>query len=131
MTLEFKYQLQISGLIPVVQKAIVPNLLETGWQYMHQITPDEFRMLQGNLTFGFAGRLSSGRKSDRIIENRKDPAVGNGNLMSIASKVFNGIAKAVKGLLNVGAPIHFIKAVFPLFPVIGITQLFTGRRECK
>lgn len=98
---------------------------------MHQITTDEFRVIQDDPTFGFTGFLSPDRKSDRIIGNRKDPAVRNGNLMSVAPKVFNGIAKAVKGLFDVGTPVHFIKAVFPFFPVTGITQLFTGRRKCK
>lgn len=121
MPLEFKYQFQIFGLIPVIQKAIVPNLLETGWQHMHQVTPYEFCMIQGDLTIGFTGFLSPGGKSDCIIGNRKDAAVGNGNLMSIAPKIFYGIAKAVKGLFDVGTSVHFIKAVFPFFPVIGIT----------
>ena len=131
MALEFKYQFQVSGLISVIQKAIVPNLLETGWQHMHQITADKFRMIQSNLTFGVTGLLSSGRKSDRIIGNRENPAIGNGNLVGITSKIFNGIAKAVEGFFDVGTPVYFIKSVFPFFPVIGITQLFTGRRECK
>jgi len=98
---------------------------------MHQITPDEFRVIQSDLTFGVTGLFSSGRKSDRIIGNRKDPAVGNGNPVSITPKVLHGIAKAVKGFLDVGAPVHFIKSVFPLFPVAGITQLFTGRGKCE
>ena len=44
---------------------------------MHQITADEFRIIQGDPTFGVTGFLSPGRKSDRIIGNRKNPAVGN------------------------------------------------------
>lgn len=121
MTLEFKYPFQISGFISVIQKPIVPDFLETGWQYMHQISPDEFCMSQSELAFGFARFFPSGRKSDCIFGNRKDPAVGNGNLMGIASKIFNGISKAVKGFLNVGTPVHFIKPVFPFSPVIGIS----------
>ena len=98
---------------------------------MHQVTSDEFCMIQSDLAFGFTGLFPSGRKSDRTIGNRKDSAVGNGNLVSLTPKIFNGIAKAVKGLLDVGTPVHFIKTVFPFFPVIGITQLFTGRRKCE
>ena len=44
---------------------------------MHHVTPDEFCMNQSDLTFGFTGIFPSGRKSDRIIGNRKNPAVGN------------------------------------------------------
>lgn len=98
---------------------------------MHQVAPDEFCMVQGDLALWFTGYLPSGGKSDRIIGNGKDPAVRNSNLVGITPEVFNGIAKTVKGLFDVGAPVHSIKAVFPFFPVIGITQLFTGRRKCK
>ncbi len=87
---------------------------------MHQITADEFSMLQVVLTFGLTGLLSYGGKNNRIIRNRKDPAVGDGNPVGIAPEVFNGIAKAVKGLLDVGAPVCFIKSVFPFFPVISV-----------
>lgn len=98
---------------------------------MHQVTSDEFCMVQCDLAFRFTGLFSSGRKSDRIIRNRKDPAIGNSNLVCITPKVFNGIAKAIKGFLDVGTPVHFIKAVFPFFPLIGIAQIFTGRRKSK
>lgn len=129
--MELKYQFQVFGFIPVVQEAIVADLLETGGQHMHQITPDEFSMVQGNLTSGFTGLFPSGRKSDRIIGNRKDPAVCNSDLVGITSKILDGIAKAVKGFLNIGTPVHFIEFVFPFFLVTGITQLFTGRRKSE
>ena len=131
MPLERKDQFQVSGLIAVIQEAVVTNLLEPGRQYMHQVTPDEFCMLQSNLTSGFTGLFPSGRKSDRILGNRKDPAVRNGNLVGITPKIFNGIAKAVKGLLYVGTPFLFIKPVFPLFPDGRILKLFTGGRKGK
>ncbi len=44
MTPEFKYPFQISGFISVIQKTIIPDFLEAGWQYMHQVFPDEFCM---------------------------------------------------------------------------------------
>ena len=131
MPLERKDQFQVSGLIAVIQEAVVTNLLEPGRQYMHQVTPDEFCMLQSNLTSGFTGLFPSGRKSDRILGNRKAPAVRNGNLVGITPKIFNGIAKAVKGFLDVGAPVRFIEAAFPFLPMVRVTQLFTGKRKRK
>ena len=49
--------------------------------------------------------------------------------MGITSKVFNGIAETVKGLFNIRAPVFFVKAIFPFFPVIGIPKIITGRRK--
>lgn len=51
--------------------------------------------------------------------------------MCVTAKVFNGIAKSVKGFLNVRAPVFFIKAVFPFFPVIRVRKVFTGRGKRK
>ena len=35
----------------VIEKTIVADFLETGRKYMHQVAPDEFGVLQGDLTF--------------------------------------------------------------------------------
>ncbi len=98
---------------------------------MHQVTPDEFRVFQGNLAFWFSRLFPSGRKSDRILRKAEDPAVGDSDFVGIASQIFDGIAKAVKGFFDVRAPVFFIKAVFEFFPVIRITQFFTGGRKSK
>lgn len=98
---------------------------------MHQVSTDEFCMLQSDLAFGLPGLLSPGGKGNLLFRNRKDPAVGNGNLVGITPKIFNGIAKPVKGFLDIRAPVFFIKTVFPLFPVIMVTQFFAGRRKNK
>ena len=45
MSLQGKDQLQVFGLVPVVQEAVIAGLLETGRKYMHQIPADEFRMI--------------------------------------------------------------------------------------
>lgn len=96
---------------------------------MHQETPDEFRAVKGNLTFGFFRLLSSGRKRNLILCNRTDSAVRNGGFVGITSQVFDGIAKTVKGFLDVRTPVFFVKVVFPFVPVIRIAQRFTGRRK--
>ena len=48
MALEFKYQFQVFGLIPVIQKAIIAYFLKTGRQHMHQIAADELRIIQSD-----------------------------------------------------------------------------------
>lgn len=98
---------------------------------MHQVTPDEFRVFQGDLTFWLSRLFPSGRKSDLIPCNGKDPVVGNGDPVGITPQIFNGIAKTMEGFFDVRAPVFFIKPVFPFFPVAGIAQFFTGRGKSK
>lgn len=93
---------------------------------MHQIPADEFSIIKGNVPFRLTGFLSSCRKGNLFLRYRKNSAVGNGNLVGITPKIFNGITKAVKGLFDVRTPVLFIKTVFKFFPVIRITQLFAG-----
>lgn len=68
---------------------------------MHQIPADEFSIIKGNVPFRLTGFLSSGRKGNLFLRYRKNSAVGNGNLVGITPKIFNGITKAVKGLFDV------------------------------
>ena len=49
--------------------------------------------------------------------------------MRVSAKIFDGIAKAVKGFFYVRAPVFYIKVVFPLFPVVGILQIPAGGRK--
>lgn len=98
---------------------------------MHQVTADKLCMGQGNLPLRVTGLSAPGRESNRILRKGKYPVVGDGNPVGIAPKIFNGISKTVKGLLNVGAPVFFIKLIFPFFPVKGIAQLLTGRGKGK
>lgn len=96
---------------------------------MHQATPDEFCVFQGDLMFWLSLLYSSGRKSKLILRNGKDPAVRDGDPVGIASQIFNGITKTIEGFFDVRTPVFFIKPVFPFFPAARITQFFTGRRK--
>ena len=75
MPLDCKYQLQVSGLISVIQESIVADLLETEWQHMHQVTPDEFHIVQGNRPARLVRFSSPGRKRDPLSIHRQDAAV--------------------------------------------------------
>lgn len=46
--------------------------------------------------------------------------------MGISSKIFQGIAKSVKGFLNVWAPVLFVKGIAECGPFIGTAQFFAG-----
>lgn len=129
--LKLKNDFEILCFHPVIQKAVIAYFLKTTGEYMHQITPDEFRVVQGNLTFWLPRLFPSGSKGNLILCNGKNPVVGDGDSVGITSQILDGIAKPMKGFLDIGAPVLFIKMVLPFLPVIRIPQLFTGRRKNK
>lgn len=129
--LKLKDPFEVESFHPVVQEAVVADLLEASGEDMQEVAPDEFRAVQGNSAFRVARLFASGGKGNLILREVKDAAVGDGDPVGIAAQIFNGIVEAVKSLLNVGAPVFCVKAVLPLVPVGGITQLLTGRRKNK
>ena len=72
--LDCKDQFQVSGLILVIQESILPDLLKTGWQHMHQETPDEFHIRQGNRPTRPAGLSAPGRKRHLLFAHGQDTA---------------------------------------------------------
>lgn len=74
--LQCEDQFQVFTFSAVVQKAIVADFTETRWQYMHQITANEFFMGQSNCSAGFSGFFTS---------------CGEGNLMFVV------VSKTTKG----------------------------------
>ncbi len=129
MSLQSKNEFQIFSLHPVVQETIITDLLKTGWKHMHQVSPNEFCMLQSDLAPGLAGLFSPGGECDFLFRDGKDTVVGDGDFMGIPSKVFERIAKSVKSFFYVRAPVFAVKIIFELLPLIGIPEFFTGRRE--
>lgn len=126
MPLKGKDQLQVFAFPTVIQKPIIPDLLETGWEHMHQVTADEFDVIQSDYPARFPGLFPPGRKSDLLFIDRKDTAVGNSDLMGISSKILNRIAKTIEGLFEIRAPFLSIKEAAELRPFIGIPKTVTG-----
>lgn len=122
-----KYQLQVFALPPIVQKSIITDFLKTMGKYMHQIATDEFRVIQSDAALRVARPFSPGRKDGLLSVNRKYPAVGDGNLVRISSKIRNGVAETIEGLLYVRTPVFLVKAVAEFCPVVRVTQLLAGR----
>lgn len=51
--LKLEYKPEIACFHAVIEKTIVADFLETSREHMHQIAPDEFGVLQGDLAFWF------------------------------------------------------------------------------
>ena len=129
MSLQCKDQFQVFCFGPVVQEPIIPDLLKTGREHMHEVAADEFGVIKGDGPPGVTGIKATGRKSHLIITHGKDAAVGDGNLMGIPAEIFNRITEAVKSLLYVGAPVYIIEVVTKVLPMIRIPKAYAGRRK--
>lgn len=129
VSLNGKYQFQVLAFPTVVQESIIPDFLKAMREHMHQITPDEFRVIQSDGTFWVAGLFAPGGKDSLLFINRKDSAVGNGNLVRISPKIFHGVAETVESLLYVWTPFFLVKVVAKPCPAVRVTQLFTRRRK--
>lgn len=57
------------------------------------------------------GSVVAGRKGHIGLGHGLDASICDGNAMSIPAKVIDGIAKTVESLLDVGAPLGFVKVV--------------------
>lgn len=84
---------------------------------MHEVTAYKLCMAQGNKAPRAARIFAPSSEGDHIFRKGKDSAVGNGYLMGIAPKVFNGVAKRTKSLFYVRAPVFAIKGIFERLPV--------------
>lgn len=119
MPLKGKDQFQVFAFSPVIQEPIIPDLLKTRWEYMHQITADELDVFQNDHPARFTGLFPPGRKCDLLSIDRKDTAVGNGNLVGISSEIFHRIAKSMESFFYVRAPFLPIKEIAESRPFIG------------
>lgn len=129
--LEPEDQFQISGLHPVIEESIIADLLETGGEHMQQETPDKLFVAESDLPFRITGFPAPCREDNLCFRDGKDPAVGDCDLVGIAPQIFDGVTKAVEGLLDVRAPVFSIKAVFELLPDAVLLQFPAGGRKNK
>ena len=108
MILYPKYNSKKALFRTVGKKTIVPDLLEAFRKNMLHKAPDEFFVRNGGL-MGGVGTVISGPESYGCIGNLFDTGVRYSYAMGVASQVFDGVAKAVEGLLYIWAPILLIK----------------------
>lgn len=118
MSLQAEDELQISCLHPVAQETVITDLLKTGREHMHKIAAYEFLIGKADGTPWLSGSPASGREGGVCSSYREDTAVGDRNLMRISTKVLDGIAKAVKGLFDIGAPVLFVEGITEFIPGI-------------
>lgn len=129
MALKGKDPFQVFAFIAIIEETVITDLLETGWEYMHQVPPYELSALQCDYSLRFAVFFSPGGKCHLMFIYGKNTAVGYGNLMCVSAKVLDGIAKAVESLFDVWTPVFFIEEIPELRPFVRIFQFFTGSRK--
>lgn len=94
---------------------------------MHQISADEFSIVQSNDPAWFTRFPAACGKSYFFVSDIHDPAVGNSNFMCVSAKIFDSIAKSVESLFNIRTPVFVVKTVSEFRPFVGVTEFFTGR----
>lgn len=127
MPLKRKDQFEVVPFHTVIQEPIISYFLKSVRQYMQKKPAYELLIADCDLPFGVAWLFASGRKDSLCFGYGQNAAVGNGNLMGIPAQIFNCIAKSVKSLFDIGAPVHQVQLVAELLPFIRIPEFFAGR----
>ena len=83
---------------------------------MHKETTYEFLIAQGNYPAGLSWLFCPCTEDYAVIADRYDPAVGDGNLVSITTKVINCITESVEGFFYVRTPVPAVKGVLKRAP---------------
>lgn len=131
MSLNSEDQFQVFAFAPVIQESIVTDLLKTCRKYMHQISEDEFCIVQRNDPAWITRFPATCGKSHFFVINVQDPAVGNGNLMRISAKILDRVAESVESFLDIRTPVFFVKIITESRPFIGVFEFFAGRGKSQ
>ena len=119
VSLEFKNKLQIFGFHAIVKKTVITDFLETGWKHMHKEAPDKLLITEGNRTTRVTWFSATGSECCVCIRDRDDSAVRDSNLVGIASKIFDCIAKSIECFFDIRAPVSPIERLFKGIPAKG------------
>lgn len=124
-------QSQIPAFHTVVQETIIADFLEAGREHMHQETPYKLFVGERDPASGVTRFFPPGGKGGFFPVDRQDTVVGNGNLVCVFPKIFDGIAKAIERLLNIRAPVFPVESVPEPLPADGCAQAGDGGGERK
>lgn len=96
---------------------------------MHQETLYELFIGDGYGAFGFLRRPGLGRKDGIRFTDGQDLAIGDGGSICIFTKIFDGIAKSVEGLLDIEASVYLVKPVLEILLSGDCPEAETGSRK--
>ncbi len=96
-------QCHLFTLGPVAEKSVMPDSDESVRKDMHEESPDELfrRETKDGRVSGPVVLYSEG---DGLVCHFQNPAVGNGDVMGVATEVFNHVCSTFEGLLEMGDP---------------------------
>jgi len=93
------------------QETEVTDLLKAFGKDMHQEPADELIMGDSHLFSGIAIPVVAIPEGNGMVRDLKDAGIRDGDTMGVATKVIDGIAEAVEGFLEVGAPVSSVELV--------------------
>ncbi len=86
---------------------------------MYKESPDKLFITESDRTTGTTGNSATCAECCMCIRDRNDPAVRDSNLVGIASKIFDCIAKPIECFFDIRAPVFLIEGVFKGIPAKG------------
>ena len=131
MTLKTEEDPELFLLDGVCQKPIVTDLLKTFRENMRQEPADELMVGKRHFFASVTIPVITIPEGNGIICDLQDPCIGNRHTVGVTAKIVDGIAKAVEGLFDVGAPVGTVKIVNKALPVHGMCRIRKGRRQHK
>ena len=131
MSLKPEDQFEVSAFHAVAEETVVADLLESGRQDVHQETPDELFIRERDHAPGPAFVSGPCGECHPVFCHFKDTAVGDGDLVGITAKVFNGVPETVEGLFDVWTPVFPVEGVPEFMPCVGIPQMEAGSRKIQ
>lgn len=96
-------QCHLLTLGPVAEESVMPDSDESVRKDMHEESPDEFFRREAQ-SGRVAGPVVLYPEGDGLVRDLQDPAVGNGDVMGIATQVFNDVGSAFECFLEMRNP---------------------------
>ena len=107
---------------PVIQEAVITDLLKSGREDMHEKTPDKFLIRQlyhaPRVSLLFCSR---GKRDMRFVYIEK-AAVGDRDFVRVTPEILNRIAKSIEGFFDKRTPVFLIELIAEIPPLIGVAK---------
>lgn len=110
MSLQLENDAEHLPLGTISEEAVIADLLKTFGKDMQQETANEFYVRESHFR-GFVCTVVPVREGGVGLRDRTDPGIGDSDTIRIAAKIFDGVAHAVEGLFDEGAPVLFVETV--------------------
>ncbi len=107
---------------PVIQEAVITDLLKSGREDMHEKTPDKLLILQLYHASRVSPLFCSRGKRDIHFVYIEKAAVGDRDFVRVTSEILDRIAKSIECFFDKRTPVFFIELIAEIIPLIGVAK---------